>query len=382
MRTEKQDIIKASIKFKEYGSEKIQDIVGFLADQAGYIGELSYKELADKMTNITENTYNEDDFKQIDYLGRHANTPFSLVFVTMMYWVKINHINLARLDKSIKDINRVFLNKLEQRAESSENAEKVKEALDKMFYSQINSPLTLLCKYNPDRNRIDALFSDKVVADLEKKKFKFNLISSEVMDEVVDRLMFIASTIDIVGLEEFSENIQVIDLDYYLKRINDPLNRNILRLIDAYPCLTENEIVEIIINGFDNNEIASYLRLNTLRHRHSLKAWDKYQYAEDSEAINIREALLNRQSEAYKNLDDVNNVSKEDIVKSLEKMIDEGIIIHMNPLDEFEPPYIIETHESKYYLALNTDLIYDARCEMNYKIEKACNENFFTQFLK
>lgn len=382
MRTNKEDIIRVSKKFAELEPEDLRDIVGFLAVQSSYEGSLTVDELVEKIQNINEHTYNEKDFYKNNIYRGKVPTAFYLIFITMMYWLEINRLDLKKINESFSIFNSRVKKSINAKLKGLSSLEEIEKTLALSPMGQFDSWMSLILVYNPDENSINHAITREYIFEFERNKNRLSTISKEDIDSFVEPLLGIMNITHKDGINRDScSEITYTDLLDVVK--DDSLAKNIIKLLESYPCITMEEISEILINNYSNKTISGYLKKNTIIHENDLTVWDKEQYINDNNAVKMRMGLMNNKSKSYKDLDEINTpLTKEIINLKINELLDKGILLYINPIDEFQPPYIMENHVSTEYIALRTDKILDSLYEKERICSSQYEENFFTQFLR
>lgn len=382
MKTEKKDIIRASKLFSSYKTEELKEIVSFLAVQAEYEGELTVLELTEKIRNINNDNFKKEDFYKV-IMKQNQSTPFGLIFITMMYWAEVNNVDLKDVNDSFLELNNKVKSKIHSKLVELPNKEEVLKTLDLSPMSKFDTWMPFVVYYNPDNNTINRIDNDEIVLNLQSNKNILKEINEDYIEYFVSHIL---EVMNITHSVDFAKNISNSMVTYdELLELNkeDFLSKNIIKLLNSYPCITKDEVVEILINNYTNKQIIKYLKRNTSNHEKSLIIWDEEQYIEDSQSLKMRKKLINRKSNSYKDLDIVNGVLTADTISNkIEELINSNVLIYINPVDEFEPPYIMERHISKEYLALKTSDILKELYEKEDECAKLCEESIFAQFLK
>ena len=382
MKTEKTDIIRASKLFSSYKTGELKEIVSFLAVQAKYEGELTVLELTEKIRNINNDNFKKEDFYKV-IMKQNQSTPFGLIFITMMYWAEVNKVDLKDINDSFLELNNKVKSKIHSKLVELPNREEVLKTLDLSPMNKFDTWMSLVVYYNPDNNTVSRIDNDEIVLNLQSNKNILKEINEDYIEYFVSHILEVMNMTHSV---DFAENISNSMVTYdELLELNkeDSLSKNIIKLLNSYPCITKDEVVEILINNYTNKQIIKYLKRNTSNHEKSLIIWDKEQYIEDSQSLKMRKKLISRKSNSYKDLDIINEVLTADTISNkIEELIDSNVLIYINPVDEFEPPYIMESHISKEYLALKTSDILKELYEKEDECAKLCEESIFAQFLK
>ena len=128
-----------------------------------------------------------------------------------------------------------------------------------------------------------------------------------------------------------TEKTDIVTYDELLElNKEDSLSKNIIKLLNSYPCITKDEVVEILINNYTNKQIIKYLKRNTSNHEKSLIIWDEEQYIEDSQSLKMRKKLISRKSNSYKDLDIINEALTADTISNkIEELIDSNVLIYI-----------------------------------------------------
>ena len=296
------EIAAARKKMEEEKNRIMEDFPGWCESLKRY--DLNkYKELISVLFNLSlpQFIHTVDDFINyinnfdrasfaskdifIDSRGQVEGTNLLFIAMTVNAWIEDSRIDLVKLNKRFAELNEKIQVEIDSFSEKTEFTEAVSKILKKL-----NSNLGMLIYYHPESISFVDKSKSLFVANLRNGSLIDNLDDEAIRASVENYLNF--------ALEYIEPRFSEIKYKGYKE---DALVKNVLNIINLYPCVTADEIVHIVKEAESIN-IFDCLIGNTIAHDMNTVVWDRYQFEEDTALTHFRNTSLQEAKQIAKEM--------------------------------------------------------------------------------